>query len=331
MKISCSFAPGPKTPEQIAAAESLGYDGAWCNDSAALYSDVWMTLALAARATSKIRLGVAVAVPTLRHVMSTAAAIATLEQLAPQRVGVAFGTGLTGAVTLGKKPMSWASVESYVRTIRELLNGGACDWEGSSVRMLHRGGRVTESAGKVPLWIAADGPKGIDVAARVGDGVFSTGRLHPDALTVPERALLFFGTVLQPGEVPSDARVQQAAAPAVAAALHAMEFRGKDLAPLPGGSAWLQAAARLPATTRHLALHQGHLEQLNDVDKHAWPDAGELVTSFSLTGPPDEVRDRARSLEEQGVTELVYQPIGPDPIRELQAMAAALGVSARSG
>ena len=96
MDVSCNLTPGPDTVEHIRMAEALGYRRAWLNDSPALYRDVWMTLALAAERTERIGLGVSVVVPSLRHVVVTASAIATLEALAPGRSAVIVGTGFTG-------------------------------------------------------------------------------------------------------------------------------------------------------------------------------------------------------------------------------------------
>jgi NAD-dependent deacetylase len=49
----------------------------------------------------------------------------------------------------------------------------------------------------VPILISADGPKGLAVAAELGDGVFSAALPQPDAAGVTDwRALLSFGTVL---------------------------------------------------------------------------------------------------------------------------------------
>src|SRR5260370_5261272 len=118
MDISCSLPPGPHAVEQIRLAESLGYRRAWLNDSPALYWDAWMTLAMAATETEQIGLGVSVVVPSLRHVLVTAAAIATLEDLAPGRPAVIVGTGFTGRYMLGQRPLSWAAVAVYVRALR---------------------------------------------------------------------------------------------------------------------------------------------------------------------------------------------------------------------
>ena len=119
--ISCVLAPSLDTPAHIALAERLGYRRAWCYDSPALCADPWMVLALAAGRTRAIGLGPAALVPSLRHPMVTAAALTTLAGLAPGRVSTAFGTGLTGRMLLGERPMRWAEVEEYVAAVRALL------------------------------------------------------------------------------------------------------------------------------------------------------------------------------------------------------------------
>src|SRR5437868_3064467 len=105
MDLSCAFATSPETPSHIALAEELGYRRAWCYDSPALYTDVWVALAAAASRTSRIGLGPAVLVPSLRHPMVNAAAIGELAAAAPGRVAVAVGAGFTGRYTLGQRPM----------------------------------------------------------------------------------------------------------------------------------------------------------------------------------------------------------------------------------
>ena len=100
--LSCAFATSMATPDHVAVAESLGYRRAWLYDSPALYPDVWVTLARCADRTSTIGLGPGVLIPSLRHPMTNAAAIATLVELAGMdRVAVAVGTGFTGRFTLG--------------------------------------------------------------------------------------------------------------------------------------------------------------------------------------------------------------------------------------
>src|SRR4051794_28718550 len=193
--LSAAFATSMATPEHVRIAESLGYERAWLYDSPALYPDVWVALALAAEKTSTIGLGPAVLVPSLRHPMTNAAAIATLAALAPGRVALALGAGFTGRYVLGQKPMRWADVAEYVRVLKTLLRGEVAEWDGAVIKMLHPQGFGEGRPIDVPILIGADGPKGLAVAREVADGVFSAGR--PVGGDGPSwRAVLLFGTVL---------------------------------------------------------------------------------------------------------------------------------------
>jgi 5,10-methylenetetrahydromethanopterin reductase len=123
MDISCAFATSSDAPTHVQLAETLGYRRAWLYDSPALQSDVWMILSRCAERTSRIGLGPGVLVPSLRHPMVNAAAIAELADQAPGRAAVAVGSGFTGRFTLGKRPMPWREVAEYVRCLRALLAG----------------------------------------------------------------------------------------------------------------------------------------------------------------------------------------------------------------
>jgi len=207
MDISCAFATSSDSPTHVQGAEALGYRRAWLYDSPALYPDVWMILSRCAERTSRIGLGPGVLVPSLRHPMVNAAAIAELVDQAPGRVAVAVGSGLTGRFTLGKRPMPWRQVADYVRCLKALLAGETGEWDGAKVRMLHPPGFGAKRPVDVPILIGADGPKGLAVAAELGDGVFSAAVPQPDAVQVADwRALLAFGTVLDEGEQLTSAR-----------------------------------------------------------------------------------------------------------------------------
>jgi 5,10-methylenetetrahydromethanopterin reductase len=324
--ISCAFATSPDTPGHIAAAERLGYTRAWCYDSPALYPDVWMTLALAAERTNRIGLGPAVLVPALRHPMVNAAAIATLESMAPGRVAVAIGAGFTGRYTLGQRAMRWVDVAAYVDTIRRLLRGEEAVWDGAVIRMIHPEGFVPPRPIDVPILIGADGPKGCQVARDLGDGIFSAA-IPPAETDLPSwRGLLVFGTVLDDSESPDAPRVIDAAGHALAVVFHAMYERGGDdgVDALPGGAQWRAAIEQVPKESRHLAVHEDHLVKVSDRDLPAVREAAPMLTSLTFTGTAGELRDRVRQLEDTGVTEIAYQPAGPIPT-ELERFIAAVG------
>ena len=105
--------------------------------------------------------------------MVNAAAIATLVSIAgPGRVAVGIGSGFTGRLTMGRRPMKWSDVGQYVRVLRALLRGEEAEWEGGAIRMLHPEGYGASRPIDVPFVIGAAGPKGIAVAHELGDGVF---------------------------------------------------------------------------------------------------------------------------------------------------------------
>src|ERR1700756_3635382 len=160
MDIACAFATSSDTPAHVELAETLGYKHAWLYDSPALYPDVWMVLSRRAVRTSRIGLGPGVLVPSLRHPMVNAAAIAELVDQAPGRVVVAVGSGFTGRMALGERPMSWRKVAEYVRCLRALLAGETAEWEGAKIRMLQLPGFGAKRPIDVPILIGADGPKG---------------------------------------------------------------------------------------------------------------------------------------------------------------------------
>ncbi len=319
MQISCAFATSPDTPGQIAYAEKLGYHRAWCYDSPALYPDVWVTLALAAERTKRIGLGPGVLIPSLRHVMTNAAAIATLAQLAPGRVAVAVGSGFTGRMTLGQRSLKWSFVERYIRALRALLRGEEVEWEGAVIRMIHPTGFAPARPIDVPLLVGADGPKGLAVAAAVGDGIFTT---RPSA-GVSWCARLLFGTVLDPDEDPGSQRALAAAGHGAAVSYHSTYERG-GIERLPGGEEWRRRVEQVPERTRHLALHENHLVALNPIDEGLI--TGEFMARTGLALPAAEMRARVARMGEAGTTEIAYQPAGPDIERELRVFAEATGL-----
>lgn len=329
LAISAAFPPALDTPDHVALAEELGYRRAWLYDSPALYHDVWMTLARAAERTERIGLGPAVLVPSLRHPMATAAAVATLEDLAPGRVAVGIGAGFTGRHVLGQRPMRWADVRTYVTALRALLSGDEAEWEGRPIRMIHPPGFGAERPIDVPVLLGADGPKGTAVADEVADGVFSAAVPNTSGAGA-WRALLRFGTVLDDGEDETSPRVIEAAGPGAAVALHGLYERGgaAGVDGLPGGPAWRTEIEALDERTRHIAVHDGHLVRLSDRDRAAFA-AGltGLIPAFGLTGTPQAVRDQVAGLETQGITEIAYQPSTHDVPRDLEALAAALSLS----
>jgi 5,10-methylenetetrahydromethanopterin reductase len=315
MRLSCAFATSPESHEHTRVAESLGYEAAYFYDSAALYPDVWVQLCRAAERTDRIELGPGVLVPSNRHPMTNAAAIATLVDLAgEERVTVAVGSGFTGRMAMGKRALGWGLVTDYVRALQALLRGEVVRWDDAAIQMLHSPGMAPKRPITVRWLIGAGGPKGIAAAHELGDGVFTAG--------VPVSGFdwsvcLVFGTVLADGEGADSDRALAAAGPGASVYLHAAHEQ--KLMPEEQLAEWLEAYAEVPTDRRHLAMHYGHLVHVNDHD--AAHVTGELLTRFGLAVSADGWRERLTRLEQDGATEIAYQPSGPDIPGELERFA----------
>jgi 5,10-methylenetetrahydromethanopterin reductase len=324
MKISCASPTTLDSPEHVALAEDLGYERAWLYDTPQQSPDVWMMLALAAQRTERIGLGPGVLVPSLRNPMVNAAATAALVALAPDRVAVAFGTGFTGRRAMGYRAIPWAYMEAYIRAYRGLLRGETVEWEGARMRMLHPPGHGVPRPVEVPVIISALGPKGAAVTRELADGLFITLTLPEFAKEFSSVSYLFWGTVLDDGEDPDSERVRAAAGPGLALAYHGAYEFGTPLSELPGGAEWEAVIERTAPSERHLAVHEQHCVGLNQADQAAWDAGGHaLLEQATVSGTADQVAARLSDLAGAGVTELVYQPSGPDIPRELETFMAA--------
>ena len=325
MDISCAFPPVAGTPDHIALAERLGYRRAWVYDTPALQLDVWATLARAAERTRRIGLGPGVLIPSLRHVLVNAAAVATLVDLAPCRVNVGIGSGFTGRLAMGQRPNSWTLVAGYARDLKALLAGETVEIDGAATRMLHGPGQAPPRPIRVPIVFGIAGPKGEAVARELGDGVFTVMPTRGFAWSI----LLGFGTVLDPGESLDSPRVLEAAGAGAAVVYHrAFDVPGApgrpSLAELPGGTAWRSAMEAVPPRERHLHTHEGHLTFPNAIDRKTL--TGEAIRRYTLSGDAGTLRGRLADLASRGSTEIAYQPAGPDIPRELTTFARMAGL-----
>jgi len=110
--------------------------------------------------------------PFSRHVSVLAGAIQTVAELAPGRTKVVMGTGYTSASTIGRKPATLDEMRTCIAALRKLLAGEAVDFHGTPGRLAYAAGRP------VSLLMAASGPKAIELAGEVADGVMLLVGFH---------------------------------------------------------------------------------------------------------------------------------------------------------
>lgn len=320
MEIGCLFPPTMETPEHIRLAEELGYKYAYVYDSPAFLADAWITLARAAEVTSRIRIGVSVITPRLRHLVANAGAIATLATLAPGRVDVAVGSGFTSQLMLGEGPVKWADVEAYVVGLRRLLRGEDIDWDGATIGLRYGSLAGVQLPEDLSIRVAAHGPKGYAVAKRVADGVV-TNLAHHQANTgtddMSNWLILYYGTICEDGEPLDCDRVIDATGPAAAFQLHiGAEGVAGDT---PEWRTFEEKLAQFPPKIKHLETHRGHLIEVTDLERPLL--TADLIRKSTGSGTREEVRHNLDQLEAIGVQGVLYGPMGHDIPRELTAFA----------
>lgn len=159
----------------VQRAEELGWGYALIPWNPLSRRDPYMELAIAAGRTSRIKLGLLLDNPVLHHPAVSASSIATLDIMSGGRALLTLGVGDTAVRWLGLRPARMAELEEATVLARRLLAGKEVDVGAvRPAQLVH--------ARPVPVWIAAGGPKTIEMAGRVADGVFLRVGRHPENL-----------------------------------------------------------------------------------------------------------------------------------------------------
>ena len=314
--------PGPDTVAHAVLAEQLGYESVWCPEIPAFGHDIWVTLARIAENTSRIGIGASVLIPSYRHPMAQASAIATLEAIAPGRIRAGFGTGFTGRAGMGKRPLTLAYMRRYIEQVRGLLRGDAVDIDGGLAQIIASEGQLPDRPIDVPILLASQGPKGRQLAAEIADGLIALGSPAQGFETC---LVSTNGTVLDETEDVTSPRVRAAVQPIIALAYHFKFTNDPDnITDLPSGAEWMASVEKVPEATRHLSVHRGHnLDVSNGHDQLVDVSRAKDVT---FTGTRDELRSRLDALESAGATGVILGTSGVDVERELRAYADVAGL-----
>ncbi len=160
--------PAQAIVDTVVAAEDVGIDEVWLGDEGPA-RDPFSILAAAAGRTSKVRLGIAVTNPYLRHPAVTASAALTVHELSVGRMMLGLGAG--GDLAL--EPMELervrplASVQRALRIIRALSQGKATEGYVLAAHAI--------DPAPLPLYVGARGERLNRLASEAADGVFVGG------------------------------------------------------------------------------------------------------------------------------------------------------------
>ena len=157
--------PLPKMMQLAKVTEELGYSHIWVGDSHLIWREAYVNMAAMALSTARVKLGTGVTNPLTRHPSVVASAYATLEEYAPGRTIVGIGLGDSSVETMGMKPAKLSYFEKTMAQMRQLLDGQEVQLETGKIHLLH------PCKAKVPIYIAASGPKMLELSGRIADGI----------------------------------------------------------------------------------------------------------------------------------------------------------------
>jgi 5,10-methylenetetrahydromethanopterin reductase len=263
-----------------------------------------------------------VLIPSYRHPMAQASAIATLEQMAPGRLMVGFGTGFTGRAGMGKRPLSLESMRTHITQVKALLRGDIADIDGGLAQILASDGQLPGRPINVPIYMAGQGPKARALAHEITDGLISLGGPAKGFETC---LVSTGGTVLDDGEDVTSPRASAALKPIIALAYHhRYTTEPENVKALPNGEAWLASVERVEQNVRHLSVHRGHNLDVSNGHDGVVDVSNAKQTTF--TGTREELRERLAQLEVGGATGIIFGTSGYDVERELRAYAEVAGL-----
>jgi 5,10-methylenetetrahydromethanopterin reductase len=157
--------PLPKMIHLAKVTEELGYSHIWVGDSHLIWREAYVNMTAIALSTTRVKLGTGVTNPLTRHPSVVASAYATLEEYAPGRTVVGIGLGDSSVETMGMKPAKLSYFEKTIAQMRELLDGKEVQLETGKIHLLH------PCKNRVPIYIAASGPKMLELSGRIADGI----------------------------------------------------------------------------------------------------------------------------------------------------------------
>ena len=151
----------------VKQAEDVGFSHCWFYDSHILWRESYPAMAMCMEHTETLRFGPCVTNTNTRDWSAAASLFGSLALQSDNRFDIGVGRGDSAVRVMGRRPSSLARMEEFIHVVRALVRG-------EEVRY----GTVPEpmkfpwaTGYELPVWVAAYGPKALDSAGRVGDGL----------------------------------------------------------------------------------------------------------------------------------------------------------------
>jgi len=306
-----------KTPVYAEEIEKWGYDSIWYPDER-YGRNIYAVLALAALRTTRASLGVSVTNPYTRHPLITGAGIASVNEISGGRAILGIGAGASTrfdrqGLTRPYSPVT--AIKEAVKTLQPFLRGETVDFFGETIKV--KNADIDFESQRIPLYIAARGPKLLQLAGEVADGVIigslaskegleyafenieigleTSGREHRDIETV------FWGyTAISENLSVAKSLVENLVVSSMWSSKGIIDRLGINRDKWTPIERELKNGFRmgLPANE----VYRSAAKKLSD----------DIIDSWALAGPVDKVRERVKEMEKKGIDQFAMLTMGRD-------------------
>ena len=323
MKFGVEFVPNSPIDEVLnwaSTAEQKKFDYIWITDHFN-NRNTYVTLTSIAMKTSSVRIGPGVTNPYLINPAWTASAVASVNEVSKGRAVLGIGAGdRTTLSYLGleqKSPVS--ALAECVEIIRGLLKGEEVNVPGKIFNVTSA--RLNYGSDSLPIYLGAQGPKMLRLAAKICDGVLVNAS-HPADISSAVKEVR--SGLDEAGKSPSQFDI----AAYTSFSVSADQVEAAKLArPV---VAFIAAASPDALLERHgiplervqvikEALAKGQFKEafksVND----------ELLDAFSITGTPAQCTEKISRIIKEGVSQLVIgSPIGVNKVKTLELIGSEI-------
>ena len=314
MEIGLLMLATPGTAREIALrAEAAGFAHLAFGDTQNIGPEAWGQLLLAASVSTQIRLGTGVTNPVTRDAAVTASAALALQVESGGRAFCGIGRGDSALAKIGRRPERVKDFERYVTCLRGYLAGEPVERDGTESRIEWN---ASVDLPRVPVEVAATGPRVIELAARCADGVIFCLGADPEILAPAVDSAR--DSARRAGRDPDSIRYGAF----VNCVVDDDPGRAREIAR--GGisvfarfAGWSErTAVPRPATLAAAAHDLGNSYQM---DHHAQADnigaralSDEFLDQFAILGPPEHARARFEALSRAGLNFVTIAPGSSD-------------------
>ena len=296
----------------IARADALGFGGVWVADSQSVFRDAFMALTLFADRTENMQLATGVTNAVTRHPAVIAHSFATLDEISGGRAVLGIGVGESAVHTLGQKPSRLRRLEEFIAVLRALMAGDTVCFDGQDIK-------VSWPPRQVPIVIACTGPKSLQLAGRIADGVMFQVGAEPALVRYAKKNIEIGAN--QGGRDPATIKLYQRLACGVGEDREQVRAEVRGYASVAAGTVF--SAVPKEDIPEDLWLELKLMKDQYDYHQHgnmasrqAELVSDRILDAIAIAGTPDEVIPRFKELVALGIDNFVL-PIAtnePDAI-----------------